>query len=282
MNPLTTSKDKLAAVNATVERFEKAGAHLVFIKGEVVVHLKKGRVELALNDGNRCSVVNIDLSHPDNEKMLGELAKGLDGALTLKAIEVPLIRMGMMLNAVTKPLFEKMPQALGHETIQVVAARDGTDKLISLKAKVEGKSPEEVVDAEDVIKRVSDELDKLGMREGYKFEMIHHSSVGTKGMQPTSIPRFLEWLQAPIPKPSAKRPTAWAPGEPDGAYQRKLQLLLETPVENWKAKFWELFESLHPGRSYEIPTTLAPEKEAEIAQLQSLLDEYAMLGLEKI
>ncbi len=271
----TVKRDQLQKIDQTVEFFEQAGADLVFRRPGMIVRLKKGGIDLALNDGERCSVVRIDLSHPDNEKLLSELAKGLQHASTLKAVESPLIRMGLTLSSVTLPFFEKISQAKPEpaQTIRIRSTYDGANKLVRLKAEIPGQAEEAKIETEEALRKIQAELETLGVQGSYQVEM-KASRHSLKGMNPSHRMAYFEWMMQPLPSPATQKRTDWA--GLDDALQRKalLELLEENPAQ-WKSKLWGILGSLDPrAPGIEIPTGVLAGKERELALLQAVVEDY--------
>jgi hypothetical protein len=276
VQPSLQAKQQLQDIQQTIAQFEKAGADLLFSKPEMglVVRLRPGIVDLVVNDGHRCKVVSINLSHPSNAKLLNDLALGLKDAKSLGAIESPLIRLGMTLQCLTQPFFEKMSHAKG-DTVKITTAFDGSHKLVRLKAEIPGQGEAENVEDAQILEKVNTKLKELGVHGKYSVE-ISSSRVNLAGLtDETHRMAYLSWLTEPLPAPSAKRSSSYQGLTSDeiAAFER----LLTQSVDSWKPSLWSLLKD-HGDSAIQICTQSADSKDVEKrACLQAIIDEYANL-----
>lgn len=280
--PLYTTKQQLQDIQQTIEKFESAGAELVFSKPEIglVVRLRPGVVDLVMNDGHRCKVVKIDLSHPSNAKLLHDLALGLKEANSLAQIESPLVKMGMTIQCLSQPFFEKMSHAKG-DTIKIATAVDGSHKLVGLKADIPGLGKPETIDDAQVLAKVNTQLQNLGVHGKYHVE-IGASKIDLEGMDKNFKKRYLSWLIEPLPLPSAKELNGRYAGLTDDE-ENNFEKLLKQSSDSWKKHIWQILKNC-PDEELEyilvgLPKKTSDEELQKRKILQAVIEEYAALRM---
>lgn len=268
-----TSKQQLQAINDTILTFQNAGQDLVFSKPEegLVVRLRQGVVDLVFSNDKQCRVVHLDLSHDSNAKLLAELSSGLKEAKSMKSIESPLIRLGLTIQCVSEPFFEKITRARG-ETVKIVTSFDGSHHLVHLKAEVSGEDSQKVED-KVVLEGITKKLAGLGVRSSYKFE-VQATNISLQGLDDAKKREYLLWLAQPFPAPSSKKYAAY--DGLDYEQQGKIKALLKKSRDEWKRELLSILKGVDlKAVQIEISGDSTEFENRRI--LQALIDQLAVV-----
>lgn len=207
----------------------------------LIVWMRQGGMQVALTEGSKRRVFELDFSDPANSQILERLVLGVNNHSSQglqKAMQRSMLEVGQLVAAFAKPVLNTISYSRLTE-LELTARDKPSDDSLELKVDIRGQKPRFIFMKND--QALSAPSPEQTIRRALNREIANVDISGPVSLQVSSSiseESLTQWLIAPYPT-SMSQSLGVRKGKSHTL--SVLEEILKQPLHNWKINLWQKF-----------------------------------------